>query len=462
MICVVVAVGLLAFTALAGPRALAAAVTATAAALVWTVAGLAMVDALIVPWVAQALLPLVGISAALAVEADTRSRGRIAPALLVGFAALALVTPPTAQTLGIAGFIGTTAAYSAASLAGKCFPAYDTSLTVGRNWRFSALMVLRFCLFGLTGLRGSFAAFGYGERYLPAAAAHDLRAIGQLLPPPTSLVVRADGPADFVKSPQVLRGLDRLAEVSRDDPAVVRAMSLADLVKLTNQAFNDGLDEYHTIPEDAVTIGRQITMAYAPGFRRFVDRSLSSAALWVHVAGDDPNDLARLRTILEREIGTLEWPGVELGIAGGDGAVALRSADLARSVALGWLAFACAAATVLAASTRATLALRAFAGACVGAAFCSGLYGWLGVPVDMIALTGIGAATSFGFVFGVLGSRIALAGALATCAPAALLFSHAAGSLLGYAFAAPLVAPLLVAALRGSRTARTPRSSAPA
>ena len=443
----VVAVGCLAFAAVAGMPALAVAAAATAAAVLWTVAALAIVNAVFIPWVTQIALPLVGITTALTRAPDRISQGRVALAIAVGFAALAIVAQGPARALGLAGFVGTAAAFSAVRLIAPPVGPSTRSYSFRHWWREPALLVLLFCLLGLAALRGSFATFGYGARYLPEMAAQDLRAIGRLLPPPTSLVVRARGPVDFVKAPEVLQGIDRLADRARGDRATVRAMSLADLVKMVNQAFNEGLAEYHAIPADALTIGRQITMAYSPGFRRFVDRSLSSTALWVNVEGDDPVDLARVRAALEREIETLHWPSVDIKITGGDGAVALRTAELAGSVTLGWLAFALAAAAVIAVSCGFALALRALTGACAGAAICCGLYGWLGVPIDLVALAGIGSATVFGWVCTALGSRIDFAAAMAACALAALLFSHLAGSLLGYAFAAPLIVPLLVGAL---------------
>lgn len=442
-----VAVACIAFAVVAGTGALARAAIATVITALWTAAALALIDGLWLPWVAQAGLPLVGIIGAMAVPGDESRRNAVALAVAIGFAAMGIVTEGPARSLAVAGCIGTVAAHTAMRLTESMSAAPRRALRAHTWWRDPALLILLFCLFGLAGVHGSYSAFGYGVRYLPEAAAADLRAIARHFPPPTSLVVRARGEAEFVKSPEVLRGFDNIAARARSDRATLRAMSLADLVKMVHQAFNEGLAEYHTIPDDALTVGRLITMGYSSGFRRFVDRSLSEAAIWVDVAGDDPADLTRLHATLEDEFASLALPGVDFAVAGGDGVLALRGGAIARSVALGWLAFAVVAALVVAFRLRMARGVRCFAGACAGGAICYGLYGWMGVPIDLLTLTGIGAATAIGLISTVLDDRIHLPVTLAACAPAAAVFSHLAGSMLGYAFAAPLVAPLLVCAI---------------
>lgn len=419
------------------------AVLAGVLAVVWTAASLALAGSLFVPWTVYAALPVAVTAAALSLCGVGPADRAVALALAVGFAALAAVADGAARSVGLAGVIGTVTAFAVAHL----LPVSAAAAGFRPRWRDSALLVLLFCLLGLTYLGAGFGSFGYGARYLPAAAAADLRAVGSYFPPPSALAIRVRGEAGFVRSPELVRTLDHLTEVARTDGAVARAMSLADLVKMVNRSFNDGLPEFDAVPDDPATIGRYLTMAYSPGFRRFVDRAFSQTALWVYLAGDDPSDLDRVRDTLQASLARSRPAGAVFDLFGGDGAVALRTAELARSVVLGWLAFTVAAALVLALTLGPALAVKAAAGALAAAGLCGGILGWFGVPVDLVTLAALGAATAIGLALTALGGALPLTLAMAASAPVAVLASYLSGSLLGYVVAVPLLAPLIVGAL---------------
>jgi predicted RND superfamily exporter protein len=449
----VVLLGAVAALLALGPRrALGSALAALLAAF-WSVAVLVALDAVVWPWTAYGLLPAMFVAAAFA--ASDRWP-RVASSLLAAFAAVWLLAPSPQRAFAVAAGVGTLAAVAAAMasdrLLGASKHAGDQLALVAQPPSRSGLPAVAAILVvaagvGLIHLRMSFGLFGYGVRYLPSGAAADLRAIGRSFPPPTALAVRFRGAPGFVTSTEALQSLDAVSAAVRDDPAVVRALSLADLIKIVNRAFHEDRPELEVIPTEPGMIGRYLALAYSPGFRRFIDRAFSRSALWVYLGSDDPADLERVRGKLMKQLASRPVPGAEVDLFGGDGAVAWRTAEVARRFALAILAGLAVFVLALAPAGGLRLGIRGLIGWVSATAFLAGCMGWTGIPIDLLSLPLLVTAAFAAGTFAALRGSRPLAYALALPGSAALVIAVATGNLLAALLGQFLVAPAVGAAL---------------
>jgi predicted RND superfamily exporter protein len=321
------------------------------------------------------------------------------------------------------------------------------ALHYSRAIRLAVLVLVALAVVGTTRLRTSLGLFGYGMRYLPGAATADLHVLERHFPPPTALAIRFRGAPGFVESPDVLKAFDGLTGAVRGDPAVVRALSLADLVKLVHRAFNDNRAEFNAIPNDRGLIARYLALAYSPGFRTFVDRAFTRSALWVYLASDQPADLGRVLAKLEAQLAAQPVPSAQVDLVGGDAAVILATARVMRRLAAGTAVFLLLGAAGIAVLCGARLGVTSLAGGVVTTALASGAFGWFGVPLDLVSLPSLMGAAATGTVFGVLVSPAALLLALAGMALLALIGSFAGANLLAVIAAVVLGAPALAGLL---------------
>ncbi len=313
------------------------------------------------------------------------------------------------------------------------------------TWRVAAAFLVLLTLPGLVWLHPSFALFGYGVRYLPAAAAADLRAIARHFPPPSALAIRVRGEPGFIKSPEVLRAFEGVTAAALRDPAVVRALSLADLVKIVNRAFHENRPEYAVIPDDAPMIGRYLALAYSPGFRHFVDRAFTRSAIWIYLSTDNAADLARVRTAVERQLAAQPVPDAEVDPIGGDGAVVLLTARVVRALEIAALVTLFLAAVVIAILRGAGTGVRALGGGLLGGACTAGAFGWIGIPADLVSLPFVMAAAVAGSAAAALGQLQAVSLALTAMAALTLSMFAATGNLLAAVVGCSLLAPVLAA-----------------
>jgi predicted RND superfamily exporter protein len=424
--------------------ALAAALTVT-----WTVTVLALLDAIVLPWTALALLPALLLAAVFTAvpAAAWPAIPAVAGGLIFGFVALALITESPARAFGAAMAVSLLAAILAAAAA---VPLRVPPRKVERSRvaSLAALLLIIVALPGLVWLRSSFSLAGYAGRYLPPAAAADLRAIGEHFPPPVPLAARIRGEPGFIESPAVLATLDAMAAAAREDTAVVRAMSVADLVKLMHRVFNGDREEFFAIPDERAAVARYLTLGYSPGFRTFVDRAFSQTAVWAYLSSEAPADVARVRAKMAAALaGRPLPPGTTVDMAGGEGALILTAASMARRLALGAATGLLVAAVIIAVTGGLGLALRALGGGLAAAAVAGGIMGWTGVPIDLISLPFLIAAGSVGSVIGALSTaptHASLSGvslALIAIAAPTLVFPYPAARLAG----ATLLAMALVA-----------------
>jgi predicted RND superfamily exporter protein len=463
----VVAAGMAALAVAGGVAALGATLAAILLALLWSAAALVLAGSVVIPWSAYAALPVALVAASLAsCEEPHPRRLALALALASGFILLAFLTPPPARSFGLAGALGVGAAFAAAETArglvprGSAFgaPAAERIATpahrVGgaragppRLFRIALLATLAaLTLWGAMRLHASFGAAGPAARYLPRAAGADLRAVLRHFPPLSALALRVRGAPGFVKSPAVLTAIDGVAEAARADPAVRNALSLADLVKTVHRGFNDNRPEFHAIPGDAGLIGRYLALAYSPGFRRFVNRSFSEAAIWVYVGGDDGAVLSRVRASIEARLRARPIPQATVDPLAGDGALALAHAAVAAGLAWGVAIFVLAAILFVAAVRGPAEAARALAGAGLAAALACGAAGLCTAAVDLVSLPFLCAAAIGGFALSVVAPSAPLRLSLVVTSGAAAAVSLAGGSLLGVVAGTSLLAAVVAPA----------------
>jgi predicted RND superfamily exporter protein len=439
--------------AVVGVRVVLASVLAALLAVLWTATAVVAAGFAQLPWSAYALPYAAALAASAAAVPGARlpwrQRWFVAAALTGAFAATCPVLEPPARSLATAGAVASVLAMLASGL---CAPARCDDRAPGSAprgmvaaglatragvWRLGAALCVAGVALGLPRLHASLGLAGYGQRYLPGAEADDLRAIARFFPPPSALAVRVRGAPRFVTSPAVLRAFDGVVMAARAEPPVVSAMSLADLVKLVHRAFNDDDAAFAVVPEDDALIGRYLTLAYSPGFRRFVDRSLATAAIWIYVGGDDPADLERVLRGVRAQLAAAPVPGAQVDLIGGDGANVMLMAATLRSLAWGtgvWLLCGSALLTVFCGWPT---AWRGALGGVVAMVAMGGSCGWLGLPLDLVSAPLLVSTAAAGTGLAVL-SRTAEAArwrglglVLVLAAVPGLLSTYAGAQLLG-------------------------------
>ena len=449
---VVLGMGAIVLAVLAAASAMIAAGIAATLAVLWALAASFSFDFTLLPWVVYGVVPAALIAPAFAIggASDPRKRAIVALGLVIGFAGIALTDDVPALTFGIAGVLGVIAAFVVgglvrAALVGNTAPALQSRI------RPLALALFLVVAIGMLRSDVSLQLFGHGVRYLPAAVSADLRGVARHFPPPMTLALRIRGEPGFVTSPQVLNTVDAWVSAARDDPAVAQAMSLADLVKMVHRAFGDERPDLPSIPEDAALVSRYLTLAYSPGFRRFLDRSFSQTAVWIYLSSDRPPDIARVHATLSTGMRERPVTPAEVDLAAGDGAVLLVLWQAIRAmIGRGVLAFVLAGIVVGVLAGRETGSRFALGGACAGACV-AGTLGWLDLPVDLVTLPAIVGGVVVGSAYAVLGSTVPLAASLVTMAVASSLVALAGGGALGMVAAILLLAPLAVTAVLSGR-----------
>jgi len=445
----VLAVGLLVLGLVSGPLMACAAAVASVLAVIVSGLLVAALGAVVLPWSAYAMLPTALVAAAVVIAPAASWQGRLdlGVAVAMAFVGLGVVAGAPAAAFGIAGALGVAVALLIGYATGALLRGGRRSLHSPTPIRVGVLVMIVLAFAGAARLRTSFGLFGYGMRYLPESAAADLHVLARHFPPPTALAVRFRGAPGFVASPEVLAAFDAVTNAVRRDPAVVRALSLADLVKMVNRAFNDNRDEFLVIPNDDAMIARYLALAYSPGFRTFVDRAFTQSALWVYLSSDDPGALTRVLGTMQAQLAQHPMPSVRVDLVGGDGAVVLATARAARRLAVGAAVLLVLGAAGIGVLRGARPGAVALASGVATVVLACGAFGWLGIPVDLVSLPILIGAAAAGMVFGALGGATLFAPALVAMAVLALAGAFLGVGLLGVVAAVLLGAPALAGVL---------------
>jgi hypothetical protein len=388
---VVLVVAFCAAAVLLGPAVAVAAGVAALLSCLWTALALVAVRDLSLPWSLWSF-PVIALVTSLVTIANGGDRmRRSTPALVplwIGCAALARVAGEPLSGVGLATALGSLFAVGTGAAMGAFVSVSEPRRLAIENLRILRLLALgaiALLSLGCLSLRFSFGLPGYGERYLTPATSADLRAMRRLFPPPSTFVLRWRGEPGFVARPEVLRAMSDLEDTARSSPGVRGTQSLAGVIKTVNRTFNEGRPEFYAIPGDRGMNARYLTLAYSPLFRRFVDRSLSRAAVWVLVDGDRPDDLEAVRRSIEAFVAAQHLEGVTIDPLAGDGVATLAMAGAARRLAAGTAALLVVLAVGGAVVAGLSGSLAVLAAGVVAVLAGAGLLGWLGLPIDLVA-----------------------------------------------------------------------------
>ncbi|HWP65683.1 MAG TPA: hypothetical protein VNO26_07210, partial [Candidatus Limnocylindria bacterium] len=277
------------------------------------------------------------------------------------------------------------------------------------RWRWSShviALVVAGAALGVARLDVRLDIAGYGLRYLPSPARDDLAAMARYLPPPQSFAIRVRGEPGFVTRPDVLGAFARITAAAREDPAVRAASSLADLVARVHRVFNDDRPELERVPDDRALIGRYLALAYSPGFRRFVDRPLATAAIWVDLDSTAPSDALRVHRLLTDALAAHPVPQATVDPPAGDAMALVRSMRAVVALARAGVGVLALSAIGLVPLLGAIGAAHALAVAALSTAAAAGCLGWVGGALDLVTVPGLLAVA----VAGLLGGAVTAAG----------------------------------------------------
>jgi hypothetical protein len=398
----------IAAVAVLGASGLLAIALGAVLALLWSAMALVLVDAVVWPWSGLAVLPiaLLGSTATAACLAAGDAVPRwsrvlaIGGATAAGFLTFAIVSGPPAHAFGTAGAVGGLAAAVAGRVASSLAaatprPRLDAWMR-RRRLAAGAAVVAIAAIASLPWIDTSFPLLGYGERYLPARATDGLRSLRRLMPPPTSLAVRVRGESGLLGSPAALAAMDQVVQEVRSDRRVVRAQSVADLVKIVNRTFHDDDPASAVLPAEDGLAARYLALAYSPPFRRFVDRGLGRAAIWIDLATDRPADVAGVLAGVTAAVRDHPIPSATVDLFGGDGAVLVVMARFARRLVAGAAALLVTTVVTVALLLGRRAAVHAAAGGLAAAAVAAGGLVWLGLPADLLSLSCVAGAAAAG------------------------------------------------------------------
>jgi len=140
----------------------------------------------------------------------------------------------------------------------------------------------------------------------------------------TPLVIEVEGSDGALQDPSTLRYVADLSAELRNDPAVAKVTSVADLVEYANLSVGAGPGAVPALPNDRQQIAQLLLLTYSPPYERFLDRSYSRAAIWALLRSDHTIVVDTVIQRAKRFAAAHRVPsGVTVSIAGGMGAAAV-------------------------------------------------------------------------------------------------------------------------------------------
>ena len=206
---------------------------------------------------------------------------------------------------------------------------------------------------------------------------------------------------DGIKDPAVLKGMDKLQEALGQDAMVGKTQSLVDSIKRMNQAMHEDKAEYYSIPESHNLVAQYLLLYSLSGdpadFDNFVDndyqRAVVSAYLKTNSATYAKQLVQRLQPVIEADFP----PGIQVQVGGSLPQVMVLNDAVVHDKARNMIQMA------LIVFLLASLVLRSPVGglfvltplvAVIAANF--GVMGWLGIPIDIGAVTTASMAIGVG------------------------------------------------------------------
>lgn len=135
------------------------------------------------------------------------------------------------------------------------------------------------------------------------------------------LVVEGKGP-EAIKSPEVVKYIDRIQAHLEADPLVGKTSSVADIVKRINLVLHDNDETFHKVPDSREAVGQFLFLFQSSGdpddLDNFVDREARQANIWVQMKGGDNQQMASIEDRLAEFVRaspppaglTLRWSGL--------------------------------------------------------------------------------------------------------------------------------------------------------
>jgi predicted RND superfamily exporter protein len=199
------------------------------------------------------------------------------------------------------------------------------------------------------------------------------------------------GRENGLHEPELLRRLERVGEANRSirhgDLFIGKTVSLADVLKETNQALNENRPAFYAIPDDRKLVAQELLLFEAGGtddLEELVDSQFSTARISMKVPWADwmlyPDFLARMQRHIEEIMGD----GVRVSLTGFSALMARAAASfivtMARSYVLALLIITPLMIFLLGDLRRGLLSMAPNLAPIL---LTLGLMGWLGIPLDM-------------------------------------------------------------------------------
>jgi predicted RND superfamily exporter protein len=116
------------------------------------------------------------------------------------------------------------------------------------------------------------------------------------------MTVYLEGGENSMKRPEVLKAIEAVERVAQQQPIVTSALSLADLVSDTNQAFFAGKVEEHHVPDSDPLISQYLSMVDPGDLSEFVTSDYSRSHIRILIADHGSRTVRELRDLLQTEL----------------------------------------------------------------------------------------------------------------------------------------------------------------
>jgi predicted RND superfamily exporter protein len=262
--------------------------------------------------------------------------------------------------------------------------------------------------------------YGSVREYMPAESLPrvHLAEIEKHFPGTVTMTILYKGEPESAQTVGFLQHMAGLEDEIARDPVVLRATSLADLVKTLHKTFNADDPQPYRVPDSQELLAQLVFLGSSPAFERFTDRALSRGLLLAYLRDDDSAKVGPLIDRARAWVAAHPPPaGVQVLIAGGVGPTILAvNEHTTYGKMLNMLVVLAVIYLVSSLMLRSALAgLYVVCPIVVTLALLFGLLGWTGIRLDMgsasvIAMAaGIGADYAIYFLYRLREERAALA-----------------------------------------------------
>ncbi|HTA76810.1 MAG TPA: MMPL family transporter, partial [bacterium] len=197
---------------------------------------------------------------------------------------------------------------------------------------------------------------------------------------------------DGIKDPAVLKGMEKLQAFMDAQPLVGKTQSLVDSIKRMNQAMHADKPAFNSVPDNRNLVAQYLLLYSLSGdpsdFDTFVDNDYQRAVIRVYLKTNSASYAEALNDKAQAVIASSFPPGTTVSLGGGLAQVVVLNNSVVHDkirnmIQMAFIVFFLAA-----------IVLRSFVGglfvltpliAVISANF--GIMGWLGIPIDISAVT---------------------------------------------------------------------------